>query len=160
MLGQKITVTGALKLAAKLVAAYGEKLCPSDGASLTHTFPTPERLAQADLRSLGMPAVRAEALSAVARAAAADAGLCRPTQSLEGAIAKLRSLRGIGEWTAQYIAMRVLREPDAFPAADIGLMRALTPAGGARPAASEVLARAGHGERGEPMRLNNSGRAV
>jgi AraC family transcriptional regulator of adaptative response / DNA-3-methyladenine glycosylase II len=89
-----------------------------------------------------MPAIRAEALSAVARAAAADAGLFRPTQSLEGGIAKLRSLRGIGEWTAQYIAMRVLREPDAFPAADIGLLRALTPAGGPRPAASEVLARA------------------
>ena len=64
MLGQQITVTGALKLAAKLVAAYGEKLCPIDGASLTHTFPTPERLAQADLRSLGMPTIRAEALSA------------------------------------------------------------------------------------------------
>ena len=142
MLGQQITVTGALKLAAKLVAAYGEKLCPIDGESLTHTFPTPERLAQADLRSLGMPTIRADALSALARAAAADAGLFRPTQSLEGAIAKLRSLRGIGEWTAQYIAMRVLREPDAFPAADIGLMRALTPPGGARPAASEVLARA------------------
>ena len=83
-----------------------------------------------------MPTIRADALSALARAAAADAGLFRPTQSLEGAIAKLRSLRGIGEWTAQYIAMRVLREPDAFPAADIGLMRALTPPGGARPAAS------------------------
>src|SRR5246500_1065929 len=51
MLGQQITVTGAVKLAAKLVAAHGEKLCPSDGASVTHTFPTPERLAQADLRA-------------------------------------------------------------------------------------------------------------
>ena len=75
MLGQQITVTGALKLAAKLVAAYGEKLCPIDGESLTHTFPTPERLAQADLRLLGMPTIRADALSALARAAAADAAL-------------------------------------------------------------------------------------
>lgn len=141
ILGEQITVAGAVKLARKLVAAYGAKLCPG-GAGLTHAFPTPEILAQADLQSLGMPAVRAGALSALARAAAADAELFRPTQSLEGAIAKLRSLRGIGEWTAQYIAMRVLREPDAFPAADIGLMRALTPTGGARPTASEVLARA------------------
>ena len=142
MLGQQITVAGAVKLAAKLVAAYGETLCPSDGVGLTHTFPTPERLAQADLRSLGMPVARAEALSAMARAAVADAGLFHPTQSLEDAIAKLRQVRGIGEWTAHYIAMCVLGEPDAFPAADIGLMRALTPPGGARPVASEVLARA------------------
>ncbi len=142
VLGQQTTTTGALKRAAKLVAAHGEKLRPGDGAGLTHTFPTPERLAQADLRSLGMSAVRADALSAVARAAAADAGFFRPTQSLEGAIARLRALSGIGESTAQYIAMRVLREPDAFPAADIGLMRALTPAGRARLTAGEVLARA------------------
>jgi len=142
MLGQQITVTAALKLAAKLVAAYGEPLRPTYGDSLTHTFPTPERIAQADLRSVGMPAARAEALSSVARVAAADPSLFRLTQTLEDAIAKLRSQRGIGEWTAQYIAMRVLREPDAFPAADIGLMRALTPLGGSRPSARDVLARA------------------
>ena len=56
----------------------------------------------------------------------ANPNLFSPSQTLEDAIAKLRSIRGIGEWTAQYIAMRVLREPDAFPAADIGLLRALT----------------------------------
>jgi AraC family transcriptional regulator, regulatory protein of adaptative response / DNA-3-methyladenine glycosylase II len=99
-------------------------------------------MAQADLRSLGMPAARAEALSSVAGVAAADPSLFSPTQALGDAIAKLRSQRGIGEWTAQYIAMRVLREPDAFPAADIGLIRALTPVGGTRPSASDVLARA------------------
>ncbi len=142
MLGQQITVTAAIRLAAKLVAAYGEPLCPTYGDSLTHTFPTPERIAQADLRSVGMPAARAEALSSVASVAAADPSLFRLTQTLEDAIAKFRSLRGIGEWTAQYIAMRVLGEPDAFPAADIGLMRALTPPGGSRPSASDVLARA------------------
>ena len=54
----------------------------------------------------------------------------------------LKALPGVGEWTAQYIAMRALREPDAFPAADVGLMRALTPPGGSRPSAAEVLARA------------------
>jgi hypothetical protein len=73
---------------------------------------------------------------------------CRPESSpdlgatLEDAIAKLRSIRGIGEWTAQYIAMRVLREPDAFPAADIGLLRALTRAGEGRPSTAEVVERA------------------
>jgi AraC family transcriptional regulator of adaptative response / DNA-3-methyladenine glycosylase II len=142
ILGQQITVTAASKLAAKLVAAYGESLRPRYGDGLTHTFPTPERMVQADLRPLGMPAARAQALSSLAGAAAADQNLFSLTQTLESAIAKLRSLRGIGDWTAQYIAMRVLREPDAFPAADIGLMRALTPSGGGRPSASGVIARA------------------
>jgi AraC family transcriptional regulator of adaptative response / DNA-3-methyladenine glycosylase II len=61
----------------------------------------------------------------------------------------LKSLTGIGEWTAQYIAMRELREPDAFPAADIGLMRALTDETGLRPTPAELLARA---ERWRPWR--------
>jgi AraC family transcriptional regulator, regulatory protein of adaptative response / DNA-3-methyladenine glycosylase II len=142
MLGQQITVTAAVNLAAKLVASYGDPLRAICGDGLTHTFPTPGRIAQADLRSLGMPASRAQALSSVAAAACADPRLFSVTQTLADAIAKLRSLRGIGEWTAQYIAMRVLREPDAFPAADIGLLRALTPPGGSRPNADEALARA------------------
>jgi 3-methyladenine DNA glycosylase/8-oxoguanine DNA glycosylase len=129
-----------VNLAAKLVAKHGEPLQAVCEAGLTHTFPTPDRLAKADL--LGMPAARAQALSAVAAAASANPNLFSPSQTLEDAIAKLRSIRGIGEWTAQYIAMRVLREPDAFPAADIGLMRALTRPGEGRPSAAEVVARA------------------
>jgi AraC family transcriptional regulator of adaptative response / DNA-3-methyladenine glycosylase II len=62
--------------------------------------------------------------------------------SLEQAIAKLRALPGIGEWTAQYIAMRELREPDAFPAADVGLLRAMSDSDGRRPSPEELLARA------------------
>ena len=69
--------------------------------------------------------------------------------SLEEAIAKLRLLPGIGEWTAQYIAMRELREPDAFPAADIGLLRAMAAADGRRPSPAELLLRA---ERWRPWR--------
>jgi AraC family transcriptional regulator of adaptative response / DNA-3-methyladenine glycosylase II len=142
VLGQQITVTAALKLAAKLVAAYGDPLDASYGNGLTHTFPMPIRMAEADLQSLGMPGARAQALSSLAAAVAAKPGLFSPSRTLEGAVAELRSLRGIGEWTAQYIAMRALREPDAFPAADIGLMRASTPAGGSRPSAVEILATA------------------
>jgi AraC family transcriptional regulator, regulatory protein of adaptative response / DNA-3-methyladenine glycosylase II len=142
VLGQQIPVPAARKLAAKLVSAYGD---PSDTAlteGLAHTFPTPARIAHADLSALGMPAVRAAALSSLAAAAAVDGCLFSPRESLEAAIAKLRSLRGIGEWTAQYIAMRALREPDAFPAADIGLMRAMSKLDGKRPSASTLLARA------------------
>jgi AraC family transcriptional regulator of adaptative response / DNA-3-methyladenine glycosylase II len=142
MLGQQITVTAAVNLAAKLVAACGDPLRPICSDGLTHTFPPPGRLAEADLRSLGMPAARAQALSSVAGAACADPNLFSATRSLEDAIAKHRALPGIGDLTAQYIAMRVLREPDAFPAADIGLLRALAPPGGGRPSVAEALARA------------------
>jgi AraC family transcriptional regulator of adaptative response / DNA-3-methyladenine glycosylase II len=61
----------------------------------------------------------------------------------------LRSLPGIGEWTAQYIAMRELREPDAFPVADIGLLRAMSAGSGVRPSPAELLA---HAERWRPWR--------
>jgi AraC family transcriptional regulator of adaptative response / DNA-3-methyladenine glycosylase II len=68
---------------------------------------------------------------------------------VDEAVARLRELPGIGEWTAQYIAMRELREPDAFPATDIGLLRAMAGADGRRPTPAELLARA---ERWRPWR--------
>lgn len=124
VLGQQITVSAAIRLAGKLVAAHGALLAqPEDG--LTHVFPTPEAVAPAELAVLGMPRSRAATLSAVAAAAVADPNLFEPGSSLEDAITRLRAIRGIGEWTAQYIALRQLREPDAFPSADIGLIRAL-----------------------------------
>ena len=142
LLGQQITVAAAANLAAKLVAVYGDPLTPTCSEGLTHTFPLPATLAEADLRLLGMPAARAQALSSLAAAACADQNLFSPTQTSEDAIARHRSLRGVGDWTAQYIAMRVLREPDAFPASDIGLLRALAAPGGSRPSAAAALARA------------------
>ena len=143
ILGQQITVVAARGLAGKLVAAHGAPL-PAEMASegLTHIFPSPARLRGADFAALGMPRSRAAALTAMTEAALADPQLFGPKKSLEAAIAALKALPGIGEWTAQYIAMRELREPDAFPAADIGLMRALADDEGLRPSASQLLARA------------------
>lgn len=141
VLGQQITVSGAIRLAGRLVATYGERLAIPEGG-LTHLFPRPDVVAAAKLASLGMPASRAATLSAVAAAAVADPDLLGAHLSLEEAVARLRSIRGVGEWTAQYIALRQLREPDAFPAADVGLMRALADGAGRRPAASELLAQA------------------
>jgi AraC family transcriptional regulator of adaptative response / DNA-3-methyladenine glycosylase II len=141
ILGQQITVAGATKLAGKLAGLYGTPLPePADG--LTHVFPLPGHIADADLAlTLGMPRSRGAALRGMAQAAAADHRLFDPGRGLDEAIARLVALPGIGEWTAQYIAMRALREPDAFPAADIGLMRAMaTPEG--RPTAKALLARA------------------
>jgi len=88
-------------------------------------FPEPEVVAAAELASLGMPRSRAASLSAVSAAAVADPHLFDAALDLEDAVRRLRTIRGVGEWTAQYIALRQLREPDAFPHADIGLIRAL-----------------------------------
>jgi AraC family transcriptional regulator of adaptative response / DNA-3-methyladenine glycosylase II len=146
ILGQQITVVQARKLAGDLVAAHGEPLAETSPGwaepGLTHAFPSAERLAAADLSGLKMPGARIRCLSAMAEAIAADPNLLSPNASLTEMVARLRALPGIGEWTAQYIAMRQLREPDAFPAADVALMRALADADGVRPTADQLLARA------------------
>jgi AraC family transcriptional regulator of adaptative response / DNA-3-methyladenine glycosylase II len=148
ILGQQITVAAATRLAGQLVARFGEKITTFD-PRLTHVFPTPSHLAEADLAVIGMPNPRRMALSALAAAVAADPNIFGPRRSLEEAITQLRSLAGIGEWTAQYIAMRQLREPDAFPAADIGLLRAMRDCNGVRPSPAALLA---HAEQWRPWR--------
>lgn len=147
--GQQITVPAATKLLGKLVAVYGDRLPAPDSEGLTHLFPSPARIAVADIAALGMPGARARSASALARIIADDPMIFSRGASLEDAIAKLRALPGIGEWTAQYIAMRELREPDAFPAADIGLLRAMAAPDGQRPSPAELLDRA---ERWRPWR--------
>ena len=141
VLGQQITVGAAVRLAAGLVAEFGAPLAEPQ-ENLTHLFPHPSALAQAELCSLGMPRSRAAALQAVAAAALADPQLFDATLELEDAVARLRAIRGIGEWTAQYIALRQLREPDAFPASDIGLLRAIARHAGSRHSSAELLQRA------------------
>lgn len=144
ILGQQITVNAAIALAGRLVAAYGEFVPPSISGDvrLNRAFPQPERLADEDLGVLGMPRARARALSNLAAAVAANPDLLGLGRSLDEAVAELKALPGVGEWTAQYIALRGMREPDAFPAADIGLMRAMSIETGVRPSAAELLARA------------------
>ncbi len=144
VLGQQITVTAARRLAGKLVAAYGEPLPPAGHfmPGLTTLFPHPGRLVGAELAKLGIPGARAVALSGLAAAAASQPRLFHPDGDLDAAVARLRALPGIGPWTAQYIAMRALRDPDAFPAADIGLLRATAGADGVRPTAAALLSRA------------------
>jgi AraC family transcriptional regulator, regulatory protein of adaptative response / DNA-3-methyladenine glycosylase II len=145
ILGQQITVGAARALASRLTREFGEDLPEALAAAapgLTHLFPSAERIAAADLSLLGMPRARIAALASLAAAVVADPFIFGPRRGLDEAIARLKALPGIGEWTAQYIAMRELREPDAFPAADIGLMRALAGPDGRRPTPAELLARA------------------
>lgn len=142
ILGQQITVGAARGLAAKLVAQYGGMIDLPIAASLglTRVFPAPQRLIAQDIAALGMPRARGAALEGLARTVAADPTIFTPRADLDTAIAALRDLPGVGPWTAQYIALRELREPDAFPQADIGLMRAMTDGAGVRPTADQLLA--------------------
>jgi AraC family transcriptional regulator of adaptative response / DNA-3-methyladenine glycosylase II len=129
ILGQQVSVRAATTLAGRLVQAFGQPLPEPSGGPLTHVFPTPKALAQANLSGLGLPGGRAEAIRKLATA------VCTGTLTFDGALAlepvveRLCALPGVGPWTAQYIAMRALREPDAFPASDLGLRRALSPNG-------------------------------
>jgi AraC family transcriptional regulator of adaptative response / DNA-3-methyladenine glycosylase II len=151
VLGQQITVHAARMLAGKITAERGVGLEDeaANAMGLTHFFPEPAALALVDVETLPMPRARGRALVGLAAAAAADPELFGMRRSLDEAVAALRALPGVGEWTAQYIAMRALREPDAFPSADIGLMRALEGPDGLRPSPAELLARA---ERWRPWR--------
>ncbi|MDQ2827533.1 MAG: helix-turn-helix domain-containing protein [Chloroflexota bacterium] len=124
ILGQQVSVAGARTLAGRLVAALGEPLAEPRGA-LTHLFPTPERLAGADLQGLGLTRGRVVALQALARAIVAGGLTLDRGADWEQTTARLRELPGIGPWTASYIAMRALGDPDACPVADLGLRRAL-----------------------------------
>jgi AraC family transcriptional regulator of adaptative response / DNA-3-methyladenine glycosylase II len=150
VLGQQITVKAAAALAAKLVAGFGEPLS-LQGASvdgLTHLFPRPERLASADLSPLGIPSSRVRTLKMLAAAVESDPEILGARRDPAECLTQLRTIPGIGEWTAQYIAMRELREPDAFPADDVALRRAMG-RDGRRPTPRELIARA---ERWRPWR--------
>ncbi len=149
ILGQQITVVGARRLAAQLVDALGLPV-PDDIAQpgLSHAFPRPERLTLEALSVLGMPQARRASLASLARAVIEHPRLFERYASLAQAVEQLRALPGIGEWTAQYIAMRALCESDAFLAADVGVQRAMA-IDGLRPTAQALLR---HAEQWRPWR--------
>ena len=133
VLGQQVSVAGARTLAARLVQEYGEPLEDPRG-SVTHLFPTPAALGEVDPESLPMPRSRGRSLVRLARAlAAGDVDLGGDPAEARRA---LLSLPGIGPWTVEYVAMRALRDPDAFPTGDLGIRHALEKLG-ARVEASE-----------------------
>jgi AraC family transcriptional regulator of adaptative response / DNA-3-methyladenine glycosylase II len=149
ILGQQVTLQAGTQLASRVVAAIGRPLTDRTAIpGLTHAFPRPEHFRAHSLSAIGMPRARAAAIVNVAAAVQADPHLFDPRRNLEEAVARLRALPGIGEWTAQYIAMRALGESDAFLAGDVALQR-IVATHGHRPQASELLARA---ERWRPWR--------
>ncbi len=132
----------ASDLAGRLVVTYGEPVPMGAAFGLSHTFPTPEVLIEADLSRLGIPASPAETLSGLAKAVVRNPDLFRPSQSLEGIIEQLRAVPHMDAATAQYIAMRALQEPDAFPTSDMDLGQAIADATGLCLSATDLLARA------------------
>ena len=123
ILGQQITVKGATALAGRMAATFGEPFAAA--GNLTHVFPTPAALADANLAGIGLTKARAGTIRALARAVSDGQINFEGIVDIDGFLRRLREIPGIGDWTAQYIAMRALREPDAFPSGDLGLLRAL-----------------------------------
>jgi AraC family transcriptional regulator, regulatory protein of adaptative response / DNA-3-methyladenine glycosylase II len=124
ILGQQVSVAAARTLASRIVQRFGEALPIPVAPGLERLFPTPEILADADLRTLGVTTARAETIRGVARAVLDGRVDFRVEQSLDEFVLRWVALPGIGEWTAHYMAMRALSHPDAFPAADLILRRA------------------------------------
>jgi AraC family transcriptional regulator of adaptative response / DNA-3-methyladenine glycosylase II len=139
VLGQQITVRAATTFAGRLVAEHGGPLASGkgDAEEPSRLFPRPEILAKADLTKIGLTRARSATLNALAEAVVKEPDLLRAAEQLDETIERLCRIPGVGPWTANYIAMRGLREPDAFPAADIGVLRALA-VGSKRPTPKEV----------------------
>jgi len=128
ILGQQISVAAATTIAGRIANRYGEPLkLDSDQteSELTRIFPTAERLVRARFNNIGIVGSRAETIREVARAVLAGDLCFDAAQEPEDVCDALRSIRGIGDWTAQYVAMRALKNPDAFPGSDLGLVKAI-----------------------------------
>lgn len=123
ILGQQVTVKGATSLTGRLVRKFGRPLPTPNG--LTHLFPQPEDLADAKLASIGLPARRAETIQRLARAVSSGELNFDAVTDSDAFIRQLAEIPGIGPWTVQYVSMRALGEPDAFPTGDVALLRAL-----------------------------------
>jgi AraC family transcriptional regulator of adaptative response / DNA-3-methyladenine glycosylase II len=134
ILGQQVTVRAASTIAGRVARAFGEPVA-TPFASLTHLFPSPARVASLpidDIARHGVIASRARAIVALAQAIDRGALRLEPTQAVEPTLEALAQLPGVGPWTAQYIAMRALAWPDAFPHPDVAVLKAMGEKRGAR----------------------------
>lgn len=148
LLGQQVSVAAARTLAGRLVARCGTPLAGAARGAITHLFPTPAQVAGADLDAMGLTGARVAALRSLARAVADGSVELSAADGLDAFVERLSALPGIGPWSAHYLAMRALGEPDAFPAGDLGVRKALA-TGERLPSERDVIARA---ERWRPWR--------
>jgi AraC family transcriptional regulator of adaptative response / DNA-3-methyladenine glycosylase II len=125
VVGQQISIKAARTVMARVVGRCGAALDIDNAFGLTRVFPTADEFARSDLRGLGLNAKRLQTLQGLARAIAGGQMDLEIKSTLADFVRRLTLLPGIGPWTAQYIALRGLSEPDAFPAGDLGLLQAL-----------------------------------
>lgn len=137
ILGQQVSVAGAATLAGRIAASHGEPVDALPG--LTRLFPTPAVLAALPEAGAGVPAARVRAIRGIASAVLS--GALDFSADRSAITTSLLAISGIGPWTVGYLGMRGLADPDAFPAGDLGVRKALT-AGGVLPSVAEVEARA------------------
>jgi AraC family transcriptional regulator of adaptative response / DNA-3-methyladenine glycosylase II len=126
ILGQQVTVKGARTLATRLVERFGRPLPGAVSPGITHLFPSAADLADARVERIGMPAARAEAIRSLAQAVRAGRVSLETGGDDGAAVGALTRLPGVGDWTAAYVAMRAMGEPDVFPSGDIVLRRTLS----------------------------------
>ncbi len=141
ILGQQVSVRTATTLAGRFVEAFGERI-DTPHADLTRLSPTPRRIAEAkmdDVAALGIVRTRARSIIALAAEVASGRLKLEAGDPPDVAIRQLGALPGIGPWTAQYVAMRALQWPDAFPKEDVALRNRL---GGVPPARAEEQSQA------------------
>lgn len=136
ILGQQVSVRGAATLAGRLVARVGEQVPAERG--LDRLFPTAAMLAESDLADIGLTRARVTAIRALALAVAQGELVLDVSADPQEARRRLVALPGIGPWTAEYIAMRACRDPDAFPADDL-VLRQRTAVNGAPRRAADLL---------------------
>ena len=142
ILGQQVSMVAARRLLARFLDRAGLIVGDVDGAIPWRLFPAPERVLTADFSDMGMPGSRVRTLIALTQAYLDTPKLFDRGATPEETIDRLLAIKGIGPWTAHYIAIRSCREPDAFPASDAGLLRGSAGAGGERPTPAALLQRA------------------
>ncbi len=145
ILGQQVSVSAATTLAGRIAERYGERVdIAVHGLEQApqRLFPTAPMLQRARLENLGIIGSRARTIRSVARAVVAGELRFDPAETPENLRASLLSIKGIGDWTAEYVAMRAMKDPDAFPASDLGLLRAFDRSGRARMKPAELSQRA------------------
>lgn len=148
ILGQQVSVAAARTFAARTAQRFGDALPAPFAPGLDRVFPTPAQLAGADLTQIGLTRTRAAAVRTVARGVLSGEVDFRVDRTLEDFVARWTALPGIGAWTAHYIALRAMGHPDAFPADDLVLQKAL-PGDGRRLSAAALSA---HAQRWRPWR--------
>lgn len=142
ILGQQVSVKGATTLAGRLVSTYGTPVDRSPGPDWpTHLFPAPGALTDDRLHEIGLPKARAATLRNLSEAVATGEMRLDPGSDATETLSRFKQIKGIGAWTASYVALRALGDPDAFPHGDLGLQKAAAP-GESKLTAQELAARA------------------